>query len=131
MWFKKCVPCRIYQPATPEQIDKWLNELPDAYKQPQKVWQMLQGLQNIYTLPPLDGAMILNLNLKDSSRNYEEHFQQTLLEHACLNRSKDLDQYTSKLLKTAFVNGLKLEISKALKIRYDSWDFAVWILKIQ
>lgn len=33
---KKYVPHRTYQPATPEQIDKWSRELPDVYKNPQK-----------------------------------------------------------------------------------------------
>ncbi|ROL48833.1 hypothetical protein DPX16_22352 [Anabarilius grahami] len=39
---KKYVPHRTYQPATPEQVDKWSKDLPDMYKQPQKAWQFLQ-----------------------------------------------------------------------------------------
>ncbi|KAL1267025.1 hypothetical protein QQF64_002700 [Cirrhinus molitorella] len=65
---KKYVPYRTYQPATPEQVDKWSKELPDVYKQPRKVWKFLQRLQKIYTLHPLDGAMIVNVNLRDNDQ---------------------------------------------------------------
>ncbi|KAL1256505.1 hypothetical protein QQF64_012050 [Cirrhinus molitorella] len=65
---KKYVPYRTYQPATPQQVDKWTKELPDVYKQPRKVWQFLQCLQKIYTLHPLDGAMIVNVNLRDNNQ---------------------------------------------------------------
>ncbi|KAK2845878.1 hypothetical protein Q7C36_010732 [Tachysurus vachellii] len=34
-----------------------------------KFWQILQRLQKIYTLHPLDGAMILNVNLRDIDQN--------------------------------------------------------------
>ncbi|KAL1247035.1 hypothetical protein QQF64_034471 [Cirrhinus molitorella] len=57
-----------YQPATPEQVDKWSKELPDVYKQPRKVWQFLQRLQKIYTLHPLDGAMVVNVSLRDNDQ---------------------------------------------------------------
>jgi len=53
---------------------------------------------------------------------FEERFRQTWLEHSGVNDSEDLDKDTSMPLKTAFVNGLKPEVSKALKIRYDDWD---------
>nr|XP_055070095.1 uncharacterized protein LOC129451070 [Misgurnus anguillicaudatus] len=66
---KKYVPHRTYQPATPEQIDKWSRELPDVYKHPRKVWQVLQRLHKIYSLHPLDGVVILNLNLRESDQN--------------------------------------------------------------
>lgn len=173
---KKYMPCKSYQPASPEQIDKWSKELPDVYKQPRKVWQTLQRLQKIYTLHPLDGAMILNVNLRDTDQQrltnsveskvgesqenikagweaiqtfltnlkpaevnwgkitscmqktgenigeYEERFRQIWLEHAGLNDNEDLDKDTSMPLKTAFTNGLKPEISKTLRVRYDDWD---------
>nr|XP_055072458.1 uncharacterized protein LOC129452540 [Misgurnus anguillicaudatus] len=173
---KKYVPHRTYQPATPEQIDKWSRELPDVYKHPRKVWQVLQRLHKIYTLHPLDGVVIINVNLRDSDQNkltesvnikvgesqenieagweavktflfelkpaeinwgkitscmqktgesvteFEDRFKQTWLEHAGLNDSEDFDKDTGMPLKTAFVNGLKPEISKALKIHYDDWD---------
>lgn len=172
---KKYIPHKIYHPASPEQ-DKWSKELPDVYKQPRKVWQVIQRLQKIYTLHPLDGAVILNINLRDSDQKkltesvetrvgesqenikagweavktflfelkpaevnwakitscmqktgesvaeFEERFVQTWLEHSGLNDSADLDKDTSMPLKTAFVNGLKPETSKAIKIRYDDWD---------
>ncbi|KAL0158548.1 hypothetical protein M9458_046624, partial [Cirrhinus mrigala] len=65
---KKYVPYRTYQPATPEQVDKWSKELPDVYKQPRRVWQFLQRLQKIYNLHPLDGVMIVNVNLRDNDQ---------------------------------------------------------------
>ncbi|KAL1270488.1 hypothetical protein QQF64_029504 [Cirrhinus molitorella] len=65
---KKYVPYRTYQPATPEQVDKWSKELPDVYKQPRKVCQFLQRLQKIYTLHPLDGTMIVNVSLRDNDQ---------------------------------------------------------------
>ncbi|XP_058618384.1 uncharacterized protein LOC131531565 [Onychostoma macrolepis] len=58
----------------------------------------------------------------ESVVEYEERFRQIWLEHAGLNGNEDLDKDTNMPLKTAFVNGLKPEISKALKIRYDDWD---------
>ncbi|XP_039523165.1 uncharacterized protein LOC120476251 [Pimephales promelas] len=173
---KKYVPCKTYQPALPEQVDKWSKELPDVYKQPRKVWQFLQRLQKIYNLHPVDGVMIVNVNLRDKEQKritesvenrvgesqenieagweavrtflfelkpaevnwaritscmqktgeivaeFEERFRQTWLEHSGVNDSEDLDKDTSMPLKTAFVNGLKPEVSKALKIRYDDWD---------
>ncbi|XP_036401338.1 uncharacterized protein LOC118789123 [Megalops cyprinoides] len=172
---KRYLPCKTYQPATPEQIDKWSKELPDAYKQPRKAWQVLERLRKIYTLHPLDAAMILNVNLRDSDQNkltesvetragesqdnvdagweavrtflyelkpaevnwakitsctqkagesvaeYEERFKQIWLEHAGLNND-DIGKDTGMPLKTSFVNGLKPELSKALKVRYDDWD---------
>ncbi|RXN37963.1 zinc finger-like gene 1 protein [Labeo rohita] len=174
---KKYVPYRTYQPATPEQVDKWSKELPDVYKQPQRVWQFLQRLQKIYNLHPLDGVMIVNVNLRDNDQKrltesverkigesqeniedgweavqtflfelkpvevnwakitscmqktgesvaeFEERFRQTLMEHAGVNNnSEDLNKDTSMPLKATFVNGLKPEISEALKIKYDDWD---------
>ncbi|XP_030634946.1 uncharacterized protein LOC115816119 [Chanos chanos] len=173
---KRYIPCKTYQPATPEQIDKWSKDLPDVYKQPRKSWQVLERLRKIYTLHPLDAAMILNLNLRDSDQKklnesvetmvgesqdnidtgweavrtflcelkraeinwakitacmqkvgesvaeYEERFTQIWLEHAGLNDGDDLSKDTGMPLKTAFMNGLKPEISKALKVRYDDWD---------
>ncbi|XP_077088307.1 uncharacterized protein LOC143740122 [Siphateles boraxobius] len=173
---KKYVPYRTYQPATPDQIDKWSKELPDVYKQPRKAWQFLQRLQKIYNLHPLDGVMIANVNLRDNDQKrltesvenrigefqenieagweavrtflfelkpaevnwaritscmqktgesvaeFDERFRQIWLEHAGLNDSEDLDKDTSMPLKTAFVNGLKPEVSKALKIKYDDLD---------
>ncbi|XP_048042578.1 uncharacterized protein LOC125266168 [Megalobrama amblycephala] len=173
---KKSVPHRTYQPATPEQVDKWSKDLPDVYKQPRKAWQFLQRLQKIYNLHPLDGVMIVNVNLRDNDQKrltesverwtgesqanievgweavrtflfelkpaevnwakitscmqktresvaeYEERFIQIWLEYAGVNNNEDLSKDTSMPLKTAFVNGLKPEISKALKIRYDDWD---------
>ncbi|XP_058623642.1 uncharacterized protein LOC131534657 [Onychostoma macrolepis] len=170
---KKYVPYRTYQPATPEQVDKWSKELPDVYKQPRKVWQFLQRLQKIYNLHPLDGVMIVNVNLRDNDQKtltesverrigesqeniesgweavqtflfklkpaevnwakitscmqktgesvaeFEERFRRTWMEHSGMNES---DKDTGLPLKTSFVNGLKAEISKALKIRYDDWD---------
>ncbi|KAL0149698.1 hypothetical protein M9458_054981 [Cirrhinus mrigala] len=174
---KKYVPYRTYQPATPEQVDKWSKELPDVYKQSQRVWQFLQRLQKIYNLHPLDSVMIVNVNLRDNDQKrltesverkigesqeniedgwevvqtflfelkpvevnwakitscmhkagesvaeFEEHFRQTWTEHAGVNNnSEDLSKDTSMPLKATFVNGLKPEISQALKIKYDDWD---------
>ncbi|KAI2666542.1 Archaeal Lon protease [Labeo rohita] len=54
---------------------------------------------------------------------FEERFRQTWKEHAGVNNnSEDLNKDTSMPLKTTFVNGLKPEISQALKIKYDDWD---------
>ncbi|KAI2653181.1 Gag polyprotein [Labeo rohita] len=174
---KKYVPYRTYQPATPEQVDKWSKELPDVYKQPRRVWQFLQRLQKIYNLHPLDGVMIVNVNLRDNDQKrltesaerkigesqeniedgweavqtflfelkpvevnwakitscmqktresvaeFEERFRQTWMEHAGVNNnSEDLSKDTSMPLKATFVNGLKPEISEALKIKYDDWN---------
>ncbi|RXN12208.1 zinc finger-like gene 1 protein [Labeo rohita] len=174
---KKYVPYRTYQPAIPEQVDKWSKELPDVYKQPRRVWQFLQRLQKIYNLHPLDGVMIVNVNLRDNAQKrltesverkigesqeniedgweavqtflfelkpvegnwakitscmqktgesvaeFEERFRQTWMEHAGVNNnSEDLNKDTSMPLKATFVNGLKPEISEALKIKYDDWD---------
>ncbi|XP_042583528.1 uncharacterized protein LOC122137959 [Cyprinus carpio] len=174
---KKYIPYRTYQPATPEQVDKWSKELPDVYKQPRKVWQYLQRLQKIYNLHPLDSVMIVNVNLRDNDQQrltesverrigesqenaesgweavqtflfelkpaevnwakitscvqktgesvaeFEERFRQTWMEHAGLNNNiEELCEDTSMPLKTTFVNGLKPEVSKTLKIRYDDWD---------
>ncbi|KAI2667402.1 Gag polyprotein [Labeo rohita] len=173
---KKYVPYRTYQPATPEQVDKWSKELPDVYKQPRRVWQFLQRLQKIYNLHPLDGVMIVNVNLRDNDQKrltesverkigesqeniedgweavqtflfelkpvevnwakitscmqktgesvaeFEERFRQTWMEHAGVNNNSEDLKDTSMPLKATFVNGLKPEISEALKIKYDDWD---------
>ncbi|KAI2646917.1 Altered inheritance of mitochondria protein 44 [Labeo rohita] len=59
----------------------------------------------------------------ESVAEFEERFRQTWTEHAGVNNnSEDLSKDTSMPLKTAFVNGLKPEISHALKIKYDDWD---------
>ncbi|XDV39244.1 hypothetical protein PO909_008508, partial [Leuciscus waleckii] len=133
-------------------------------------------ITKIYNLHPVDGVMIVNVNLSDNDQKrltesvenrvgesqenieagwvalqtflfelkpaevnwaritscmqktgesvaeFEERFTQIWLEHAGLNDSEDLDKNTSMPLKTAFVNGLKPEVSKALKIQYDDWD---------
>ncbi|ROL53105.1 hypothetical protein DPX16_0266 [Anabarilius grahami] len=145
---KKYVPYRTYQPATPEQVDKWSKDLPDVYKQQRKDWQFLQRLQKIYNLHPLDGVMIVNVNLRDNAQKrltesverrievnwakitscmqktgesvaeYEEHFIQIWLEYAGVNNNEDLSKDTGMPLKTAFVNGLKPEISKAHLEKY-------------
>lgn len=59
---------------------------------------------------------------EESVAEFEERFRQIWMEHSGLNESEELDKDTGMPLKTAFVNGLKPEISKDLKIRYDDWD---------
>lgn len=61
-------------------------------------------------------------NTGESVTEFEDRFKQTWLEHAGLNDSEDFNKDTGMPLKTAFVNALKPEISKALKMRYDDWD---------
>ncbi|KAI2666669.1 Gag polyprotein [Labeo rohita] len=59
----------------------------------------------------------------ESVAEFEERFMQTWTEHAGVNNnSEDLSKDTSMPLKATFVNGLKPEISQALKMKYDDWD---------
>ncbi|RXN09799.1 THAP domain-containing 6-like protein [Labeo rohita] len=88
-------------------------------------WEVVQTF--LFELKPVEvnWAKITSCMQKtgESVAEFEERFRQTWMEHAGVNNnSEDLSKDTSMPLKATFVNGLKPEISEALKIKYDDWD---------